>query len=435
MCSVLNNVHGLRIIENVIFDSMGHIIFLETGAEIANVISNNLVALTRESIAMLNTELTPASFHFSNLNNINSGNAACGSHGYGFWYSPTNDGFMDVYSVTVCPHTTIVRSFQDNVAHSNAMGGMAIFSMHGLPIIPLYFHCTLKDSPFAMNHFNGLIAYNNLGFGVMINGDIGNMKLERFKLVNNTRTALILPARLRGRWDKQGLYDSVISGGDGVMFGIRLANYHRWTVSGTTFEDFRDCGYLGTVYACSGAVINFPVPCSLKKSGGWTTRFAKTTWLRAPLRMGWKWEHQAVLQDQDGSFAETSGPAAVVPANSLLIDPRAFPSCNVDLRYGVPRDYGCAGVYVSGLVCEGLEFRRFGIGVPESGNSEPNSLAKGSPIVISHGMTSGDQPYGRFINALDDDWMLNTVRASPHPAPRPLPTPRARPSTPIRPGL
>ena len=45
-------------------------------AETANVISNNVVMLARESIAMLNTELTPASFHFANLNNIADGNAA-----------------------------------------------------------------------------------------------------------------------------------------------------------------------------------------------------------------------------------------------------------------------------------------------------------------------------------------------------------------------
>ena len=38
---VLNNVHGLRILENVVYDTMGHTIYLETGAEIANIISNN----------------------------------------------------------------------------------------------------------------------------------------------------------------------------------------------------------------------------------------------------------------------------------------------------------------------------------------------------------------------------------------------------------
>ena len=62
---VLDNVHGLRIQENVVYHAVGHTMFLQTGAEIANVFSNNLVAETLE-FGLLNTELTPASFHLSN---------------------------------------------------------------------------------------------------------------------------------------------------------------------------------------------------------------------------------------------------------------------------------------------------------------------------------------------------------------------------------
>ena len=112
---MLDQVHGLRIQEVVIFETEGHTIFLQTGAEIANIFSNNLVAMTREG-GLLNTELTPASFHLANLNNVVRGNAACGSHGYGYWYSPTADEFLDAFSVKVCPHSTIVRDFTDSTS-------------------------------------------------------------------------------------------------------------------------------------------------------------------------------------------------------------------------------------------------------------------------------------------------------------------------------
>lgn len=117
---VLNQVNGMHISGNVIYESIGHTVFLESGMEIKNVVSNNLVVMTHESVAMLHSELTPASFHISNLNNIVSFNTASSSHGYGFWYSPAEQngytGIQDVYGITHCPHGTKLRSFQDNVS-------------------------------------------------------------------------------------------------------------------------------------------------------------------------------------------------------------------------------------------------------------------------------------------------------------------------------
>lgn len=132
----VDQVHGLRVQENIIYESEGHTIMLQTGAETANIFSNNLVAVTREG-GVLNTDLTPASFLLTNLNNVVRGNTACVSHGYGFWYDLKSDDFTDIFSVKVCPHGTVVRDFTDNTAHSNAMGGVAFFPMDKQQVIPL----------------------------------------------------------------------------------------------------------------------------------------------------------------------------------------------------------------------------------------------------------------------------------------------------------
>ena len=265
--------------------------------------------------------------------------------------------------------------------------------------------------PLGQNLLQGFIGYNNLGFGVKVFSDAANLKFVRFRLFNNTRIAMELPKKLYGRWERQGLHDSTLVGWAGIHFGLRLAHSHKWTVSGVTFENFKDCGWLGSTRACSTAVVNYILPCRQKRSGGYSTRFARTTWLNAPMRTGWKWVHQHLLQDLDGTFAGTSGPAAVVPANSLLLNQRAFPSCRLDLRYGIPREPSCGSRYTRGIVCEGLEFRRFTMGI-EKAPGEPWMTFRGLPIIISQGMLHGDRPFGRFVSAQDDDWMINKWRVA-----------------------
>lgn len=164
------------------------------------------------------------------------------------------------------------------------MGGMAIFSLSGQPILPLESECMIRSTaPFESNRMNGLIAYHNNGFGVKIFNAVAGLKLERFKLVANRPIQIELPPRLHGHWGQLVLHNSLIVGGVGHFYGLRLAGYHRWTVNGTTFANFSYCGSFGTSLACSCAVVNFN---GWGGGGGWITRFAKTTWLNAPMRTG-----------------------------------------------------------------------------------------------------------------------------------------------------
>jgi hypothetical protein len=79
----IHGVHGLRLYNNVVFNNLGHSIFIEDGIETNNVIEHNLVAMTRQSLALLHTDVTPASFWITNPNNQWINNHAAGSHKYG----------------------------------------------------------------------------------------------------------------------------------------------------------------------------------------------------------------------------------------------------------------------------------------------------------------------------------------------------------------
>jgi cell migration-inducing and hyaluronan-binding protein len=52
----IHGVHGLTISKNVVYDTMGHAIFVEDGIETKNVVSYNLVVLTKAAPSLLQTD-------------------------------------------------------------------------------------------------------------------------------------------------------------------------------------------------------------------------------------------------------------------------------------------------------------------------------------------------------------------------------------------
>jgi hypothetical protein len=82
-------IHGtdhLRVERNVIFDAMGHNIFIEDAVERNNIVHYNLVMMTKRSMSLLNTDQTPGSFWITNPDNSFVGNHAAGSDRYSFWF-------------------------------------------------------------------------------------------------------------------------------------------------------------------------------------------------------------------------------------------------------------------------------------------------------------------------------------------------------------
>jgi hypothetical protein len=58
----IHGVHYLRVQRNVAYNVMGHTYFIEDAIETKNIIEYNLGVLTRRSFALLNTDITPATF-------------------------------------------------------------------------------------------------------------------------------------------------------------------------------------------------------------------------------------------------------------------------------------------------------------------------------------------------------------------------------------
>ena len=83
--TTLHGVHYLRVSRNAYFNVMGHTIFVEDGAETKNLIEYNVVAGTKPSFSLLNTDQTPGCFWITHPDNIFVGNRAAGSTNYGYW--------------------------------------------------------------------------------------------------------------------------------------------------------------------------------------------------------------------------------------------------------------------------------------------------------------------------------------------------------------
>ena len=128
----IHGVHYLRVTNNVAFETMGQTFFLEDGIETKNVITHNLAANTRPSLALLTVDQTPASFWITNPDNYVASNVAAGSTHYGFWFFPEpkvrGASEFEPGSDQVCPQGTPLLWFADNEAHHCGSYGLRIFT-------------------------------------------------------------------------------------------------------------------------------------------------------------------------------------------------------------------------------------------------------------------------------------------------------------------
>lgn len=150
----IHAVSYFTIQDNVVYNAMGHNIFVEDAIETKNVIMNNLVVSTRRSWSLLNTDQTPASFWITHPDNIFIGNHAAGSDRYGYWYDTKEHPINGSFTPTICPENSKIGEFRDNVAHSNARYGLRLF--HKLiprqdPCRPWTYDATNPSDPYASN--------------------------------------------------------------------------------------------------------------------------------------------------------------------------------------------------------------------------------------------------------------------------------------------
>jgi hypothetical protein len=134
----IHGTWGTKVDNNLVYEHVGHGIFLEDGSEINNTISKNLVLLTKRAAAgenLLDTDrdpflsfqnAAPSSFWITNPNNIIVDNIVAGSEGTAYWFifpqNPTGDSQSDPRFQNMEPVKTPLKQFDRNTAHSCIQG-------------------------------------------------------------------------------------------------------------------------------------------------------------------------------------------------------------------------------------------------------------------------------------------------------------------------
>jgi len=216
----IHAVSYFTIQENVIYNAMGHNIFIEDAIETKNVIMNNLVVSTRRSWSLLNTDQTPASFWITHPDNIFIGNHAAGSDRYGYWYDTKDHPINGSFTPSICPENSKIGEFRDNVAHSNARYGLRIFHKLKPRVNPCklwVFDKATPNDPFHANpsipakFFNFVSWKNEVG---AIAEEMGAVEWHNFTVADNKLSGF--------EWsfaDDQVLATDIMLIKDSVVFG------------------------------------------------------------------------------------------------------------------------------------------------------------------------------------------------------------------------
>ena len=138
-----------------------------------------------------------------------------------------------------------------------------------------------------------------------------------------------------------------------VRVGMTLPAWLGLSLENTTFANFDRDG----LEAVSGYAKAMPLNGGYTNigGGGAQTRFTATRWLHSPIRVRWRWEDEALLNDTDGTFTENApGAQCQVVMNGLANDDVQKPfgdKCYQDVRYGGPVCCGMRWVPIGFVQC------------------------------------------------------------------------------------
>ncbi|OWF43992.1 Transmembrane protein 2 [Mizuhopecten yessoensis] len=124
-CITVHGTHGVTVMDNVAYESIGHCYFLEDGGEKRTVFDGNLGANTRRG-SLIPLDRRPTTYWITNPQTTFRNNVAAGSQDLGIWFifpdlplGPSADkGFMKMFEARY----TAITEFTNNVAHSNKNG-------------------------------------------------------------------------------------------------------------------------------------------------------------------------------------------------------------------------------------------------------------------------------------------------------------------------
>ena len=137
--------------------------------------------------------------------------------------------------------------------------------------------------------------------------------------------------------------------------GLVTPKSYYLTVSGVTFANF-DRSSCVPITACSHCKVN---------QGGFETRYQRISYINAGDRITrWKWPHEQIHRDLDGSLTNSSSPKLLIPTNELLDPDR----CQNHPASGKPEG-------TQGSICDGdVRFGRLAVFDPSPSSLEFVSL-------------------------------------------------------------
>ncbi|KAM4688908.1 fibrocystin-L [Discoglossus pictus] len=371
----IHNTHHLLVENNVIYDIMGGAFFIEDGIEHGNVLQYNLAVFVRQSTSLLNDDVTPAAFWVTNPNNTIRHNAAAGGTHFGFWYRMHNNPDGPSYDPSICQKRVPLGEFYNNTVHSQGWFGIWIFEEY----YPMETGSCGSTTP-KPAVFNSLTTWNCQKGAEWVNG--GALQFHNFSMINNelagietkrvlssyvggwgeTSGAVIKNALIVGHLDELGLGSSYCT-----SRGIVLPFDEGLTIASAKFMNFDrpDCAAIG-VTSITGLCLD--------RCGGWSAKFGGIQYFNVPNKAGFRWEHEVVLIDVDGTLAGKVG-NKVVPESGLLDPSQCSKSPDWSVGY-------------TGYVCNAsVSFHRLAFN-----NPWPSSL-NAKDVIISNAFGISTVPY------------------------------------------
>ncbi|MEF2277813.1 G8 domain-containing protein [Deinococcus sp. YIM 134068] len=229
-CVTIHGTNNLTVRGNVAAGTVGHCFFLEDGAEVGNVLENNLGLSTRNAAAgkavLPSDRGVPgaATYWVTNPDNTLRGNVAAGGDGTGFWYGlPQNPTGLSA-TTSIWPRRTALRLFKDNVAHSYVERGLNVDDgpRPDGTIETVYHEARVnpadEKSEGVTTVFENFTAYKNRSHGVWLRGR--NHVLKNATLADNGIGATFAS------------FDTTFSGGLVVGETANVGQTHNWETVG-----------------------------------------------------------------------------------------------------------------------------------------------------------------------------------------------------------
>ena len=306
----IDNSGFLEIHDNVMYYVKGSGVNLQSGNEIINNITGNLIIRSIESLHLQNEDRAPSAFWISNPQNVFVNNIASGGTHLGFWYIMENDYIQGLTRASnIIPNRLYLTSFENNEAHSNGW--------YGIWIYPLY-------EPLAEIYLSKFLSWNNKKGAVFLFH--GSLYLNSLYLINNEQNNLDLTNVTNIPLNRLMLRESVIVDtdddlervGDIYSPGLVLPAMDGYNFSGITFVRYND----------SKPAIAWQHECRTNRHTS-----SDLTFIDSVHRLRLNTDELSVIQDTDGSLCDEPNSDITHTTNILSTLCKPFTYASSDISF------------------------------------------------------------------------------------------------------